>query len=245
MKAIVIDNEQDALDYLTGLIELFCPKIAILDTANGVKTGIESINKHRPDLIFLDVEMDDGTGFDLLKAFADNPFFKVIFTTAYDKYAVQAIRLSAVDYLLKPIDPDELQLAIDKVETEFHKDEELIKLKTLQSNIATKSDHRIVLKDQNNIYVVKTKDIVYCAGEGSYTTFYLVSEEQITISKNLKVYEKLLPEDLFFRVHTSYMVNLSKIKRIAKGLQDIVVMEDGSEIPISVRRKADLISRIG
>lgn len=245
MNAIIIDNEKDARHSLRRLIELFCPKITISDAAVGVKTGIESIYKHRPDLVFLDVEMDDGTGFELIKAFEDSLFFKVIFTTAYEKYAVQAIRLSAVDFLLKPIDPDELQEAVNKVEKRFHKEEELIKLKALRLNITETSGQRIVLKDQSNIYVVKIEDIVYCAGEGSYTTFYLISEEQIIISKNLKVYEKLLPEDAFFRVHTSYLINLSKIKRIAKGIQDIVVMEDGSEIPVSVRRKADLIKRIG
>lgn len=244
MRAVIIDNESDARSYLKNLLEMFCPEVNVIGMADGVKTGILMVTEKQPDFVFLDVEMDDGTGFDLLKHFANNIFFKVIFSTAYDKYALRAIKLSAIDFLLKPVDPDELIEAVERVREQSNKEDEFLKLQALQTNIATDDGKRIVLKDQTNIYVVNIEDIMYCAGEGSYTTFYLVTEEQITISKNLKVYEKLLPDQQFFRVHTSYIVNLNKIKRITKGLQDIVVMNDNSEIPISVRRKADLIARI-
>lgn len=243
MNAIIIDNESDAIEYLQGIVELFCPEVKIIASADGVVNGIKAINTHQPDFIFLDVEMDDGTGFDLVNAIADTAL-KVIFTTAFDKYAIQAIKLSAVDFLLKPVDPEELQTSIERIKAATSKEEQLLKLKALQNNVLTNNEQKIVLKDRENIYVVEVEDIIYCEGEGSYTTFHLVEDEHIMISKNLKSFESVLPADSFFRTHTSYLVNLSKIKRIAKGISDVVVMKNGKEIPIAVRRKADLINKL-
>ena len=242
MTTILIDNEEPARAYLKEMLHLFCPGVEILATAKGVKEGIGAIQKHHPDFIFLDVEMDDGTGFDLIECLGDYKV-KVIFTTAYDKYAVNAIRLSAIDFLLKPIDGDELKSAVDRVELKVSAEEHQKSIEALRSNLSSHSEPKIILKDQSHMYLVKINDIVYCSGEGSYTTFYLKNEEQIMISKNLKVYEKMLPSEQFYRTHTSYIVNLYLIKKIAKGLQDIVVMEDDSQIPVSVRRKAELMKR--
>lgn len=242
MTTVIIDNEEPARAYLREMIGLFCPEVQILASATGVEDGIQTIKKYLPDFVFLDVEMDDGSGFDLIEQLADDQL-KVIFTTAYDKYAVNAIRLSAIDFLLKPIDGDELIKAVDRVKQKVSAEEQQKSMEALRSNLSTTDEPKIVLKDQSHVYLVKVNDIVYCSGEGSYTTFYLKNEEQIIISKNLKVYEKILPKNQFYRTHTSYIVNLFLVKKIAKGLQDIVVMEDDSQIPVSVRRKSELMKR--
>jgi len=244
MNIVIIDDEADARTYLKVLLESFHPNLNILGEAENVANGIALLKDTAPDLIFLDVEMPDGTGFDLLKAVGERSFY-VIFCTAYDKYALEAIKLSALDYLLKPIDPEDLAAAIEKANSnhQVHTSQ----IQTLVNNFqqASFEEKKIILKDKSNFYIVAIKDIIRCQGEGSYTTFYLKDGEAVTVSKNLKTYQKILDEQLFFRVHNSHLINLNCVKRISRQDGGTVILSNQSEVPISKHRKETLYQKLG
>jgi two-component system LytT family response regulator len=234
MNAVIVDDEQRARNYLRGLIEDQYPEITILGEADGVQCGIKLIEDVNPDLLFLDVQMLDGTGFDLL-AQINRSKYHVIFVSAYDKFAITAIKFSAIDYLLKPVESADLGIALQKVmKTNLNKDEKG-KLDLLLLNIH-KID-KIALPSLNGIEFVKIDEIVRCESLNNYTQFNLSSGEKIIISKTLKDYEDLLESKNFFRTHKSHMINLNYLKKYIKGEGGVAIMEDGSEIPVSRRRK--------
>lgn len=234
MNAVIVDDEQRARNYLRGLIEDQYPEITILGEADGVQSGIKLIEDVNPDLLFLDVQMLDGTGFDLL-AQINRSKYHVIFVSAYDKFAITAIKFSAIDYLLKPVESADLGMALQKVKkTNLNKDEKG-KLDLLLHNIH-KID-KIALPSLNGIEFVKIDEIVRCESLNNYTQFNLSSGEKIIISKTLKDYEDLLESKNFFRTHKSHMINLNYLKKYIKGEGGVAIMEDGSEIPVSRRRK--------
>lgn len=237
MKTIIIDDEADARIYLKSLLSLY-DEIELLGEAENVEKGKKLIKATSPELIFLDVEMPDGTGIDLLQSLS-NQNFQVIFCTAHDKYALQALRLSALDYLLKPIDPDDLDEAIEKAKATQQIDNRQIN--TLLNNFKdNQQPQKLILKDKSNFYIVEIPTIIRCQGEGSYTTFVLDDGESITVSKNLRTYEKILDYPYFFRVHNSHLINLNHVKRISRQDGGYVILTDLSEIPISKSRKEAL-----
>lgn len=240
MKLAVIDNENEVRKGLKLMLQHNFPDAEIVE-ADGVKTGIELIVHENPDLVLLDVEMNDGTGIDLLKKLNQRPF-EVIFITAFAKYAIEALRLSAIDYLLKPVDPLELVKAVNKAMDKLDKDSLGSKLELLDQNLKQLNggNRKILLKDMESIHLIKIDDIMRCEADGNYTRFYITGRSSIMVSKNLKEYEGLLGNN-FLRVHNSHLVNVNFITRIDKINGGSVEMTDGIDIPVSVRKRERLL----
>ena len=238
LRALVIDNETDIRESVLSLVTMFCPEISELSSANSVSSGIEKIRIFKPDLVFLDVELGDGTGMSLLSHFTEFTF-DVIFITAHNKYAVDAFRLSAIDFLLKPINPEELISAVQKVIEKKEKNILLSQLKILNENYKStiSAEAKIVLKDADSIFFVKTKDIIRCESDGAYTTFHLLNKEKIVISKTIKEYDDLLSPFGFLRTHQSHLVNSFYIKRFDKNDGGELVLTDNYSVPVSQRKK--------
>lgn len=234
MKAIIIDDEIAAVENLQIMINKYCKNINIVASTQSADEGVLLINKEHPDLIFLDIEMPHTNGFDLLKRFP-NPTFSVIFTTAYNQYAIQAIKFSALDYLLKPIDVEELISAVFKVEKKNSIDKERVNL--LLENFDTKSNKRLALPKDGGYSIVKVENIIRCEASDNYTTFHIKDKKPILVSRTLKEFEKLLPKDQFLRVHQSHLINLNKVEEYYKTDGAYVLMEDGSTVSISRRKK--------
>lgn len=244
MKVVLIDDEQPFREGLKTLLALYCPQLDILGEAYGVQTGLDLIAKQNPQLVFLDVQMQDGTGLDLLRQIGDRSF-EVIFTTAFDHFAMEAIKLSALDYLLKPVDPEELLAAVDKAEINLgkkNKEEKLTQMEAVFQNfLHPQAPKKLVLKDAENIYLVEVPNIVRCEAAGSYTRFHLIDGKEILVSNNLREYENLLKPHDFYRPHHSHLFNLHQLDRYEKSQGGFLVMKDGSKVPVSVRRKDQIL----
>ncbi|MFN8291157.1 MAG: LytTR family DNA-binding domain-containing protein [Chitinophagaceae bacterium] len=239
MKILLIDNEEEIRLTLKSMVEAWSKGLHSVGEADGVRTGLEKIDSFRPDIVLLDVEMDDGTGFDLLKQVSD-PSFQLIFTTAHNQYAIQAFRFSAIDYLLKPIDPAELSHALQKAAGHISNNTFQQQLNILLQQYAQKNDpdKKIVLKDVDKTYFIKLNDILYCEAQGSYTKFYLSNAEPVFVSRNLRSYEELLAPAGFIRTHHSCLVNPSKIKIYDRKTDSgTLILEGGHSIPVSQRKK--------
>lgn len=238
MKLLIIDNEPNQRTAINALLKVFCPEITVIEEADGVQTGLQKIKSFHPDIVLLDVEMDDGSGFDLMKQ-VSQPSFQLIFVTAHNKYAIEAFQFSAIDYLLKPVDPDALQKSIQRAVHNIQSRDLSRQIEFLLHHLNGKHDHdkRIVLKDIENIYFVRISDILYCMAEGTYTKFYLQNSKHVMVSKNLKEYENILEPLGFIRTHHSYLVNPSKIVRFDKSDGGSLVLEDNHTVPLSQRKK--------
>ena len=238
MKALVIDNEPALRQGIATLLGQLCPDITTIEEAGGVKEGLQQIQQFRPDIVLLDVEMDDGTGFDLMKQ-VTHPEFQLIFITAHNQYAIEAFRFSAIDYLLKPVDPEAFQAAVEKAirnlrSSSLHQQVEIL----LQQLAGTQNrDRKIVLKDLENTYFIRVSDILYCEAEGTYTRFYLQDMPPVLVSKNLKEYEAILEPLGFLRTHHSFLANPDKIKMYDKTDGGSLILEGGRSIPVSQRKK--------
>jgi len=241
LRTIIVDDEAHMRQTLEKMVKQFCPNIKLVAMADSVESGVETIRKYYPDLVLLDIKMGDGTGFDLLRQL-EPVDFKVIFITAYDQYAIKAFKFSAIDYILKPVDPDELSEAVCKAENLVQKDFNT-QLDTLTENMQSedKANNKIILKTIDNIHLVKVKDINYCESEGSYTTIYLLNGKKIVVSKTLKDYDDILKEDGFFRVHKSFLINMRLISRFEKGEGGYVVLENESKVPVASRKREQLL----
>ena len=224
------------------MLHLYCPDVQILGEASGVESGYELVQRHQPDLVFLDIEMDDGSGMDLLKSLPKRKF-QLIFITAFNQYAVEAFRLSAIDYLLKPIDPDDLAEAVHKAQQAQNQAELTAKISTLLVNLDATSPRKkkIVLKDSDNIHFVSIEDIIYCRADGSYTRFYFQSQPELLVSRHLKAYEQILAPYPFFRIHHTYLVNLQYALRFEKSDGGILVLKSGERLPVSNRKRDQLL----
>lgn len=242
MKAVVIDNEANIRAALVKLLEIYCPTVELLGEADGCASGKALIDKASPDLIFLDIEMDDGTGVDLIKA---NPHIAghVIFITAHDKYAIDAFKCSALDFLLKPIDPEELIRSVDKAVLQKKGLDLQARIDVLESHLSGRNDQdaKIVLSDAESMHLVELNSILWCAAEGSYTRFVLMSNEEILVSKNLKSYEEYMNDSSFIRIHHSFLVNIHHIKRFERSEGGSLIMANGATLPVSVRKKDNLM----
>lgn len=241
MKVLIIDNEEQIRVGLEKQLKNFCPQVSEIQQATGVVSGLAAINTYKPDLVFLDVEMDDGTGIELASKL-ESYSFQLVFITAHDKYAVNAFKLSAIDFLLKPIDVEDLINAVVRAEKNIkHKTLEL-QFKILQESISSiaVTDKKIVLKDNESIYFVKVSDIVRCKAEGPYTEFYLMSDQKIIISKSLKEYEEVLEPFGFVRTHHSHLINIKHISRFDKADGGVLVLDNEHVVPVS-QRKRELI----
>lgn len=245
IRCILIDDEEDARFTLRNCLENFCEGIEIIAEADGVSTGIEAIKAGEPDLVFLDIRMYPGTGFDVLEAVSDLQF-DIIFVTAYDKYAIRAIRFSALDYLLKPLDIDDLQKAISKLREARKEPREDLRFQIFKENLHAINEEysRIVLPTMEGFIVQEVKEIIRCEADRNYTHFHLENGKKLIIPRTLKIYDELLSQLGFFRTHQSHLINLNKIieyKRRKKG--GIAILKDKTEVPVSDSRKDDFKER--
>ncbi len=245
MKILLIDNEPAIRDLLRSMIEALAPGKFTIDEAGGVQSGLLKIRNIQPDIVFLDVEMDDGTGFDLMRQIPE-PGFQLIFTTAYNQYAIQAFKFSAVDYLLKPVDPAELDRSLTKAQQRLRDKDLSQQLSVLLQEVTKQQSHdrKIVLKDIENTYFIRIADILYCEAEGTYTRFHLSGTSPILVSKNLKEYESMLEPMGFIRTHHSYLVNPSRIVRFDKTDGGALILESGTSIPVSQRKKDQVMQTL-
>ncbi len=244
IRAIIIDDESRSLKLLINLLSDYCKEVEIIGTANNVKEGYDLIQNKMPDVLFLDIEMQRETGFDLLLKFNEIPF-DIIFTTAFQQYALQAIKFSALDYLLKPIDVEELKLALAKVAKNKYRNELSQKFDTLINNLKHPKSEQIqlALPSSDGLTIVQIQDIIYLRSDRQYTLFQLKSGEKIVTSKNLGEYEDLLLEHNFFRVHHSALINLNEIKKYVRGDGGLVLMSNGESIEVSKRKKEHFLKQ--
>lgn len=244
MKAIIIDDIEITHSIITKIINTYFENIEIIDTAYNVAKGVDIINKHNPDIVFLDINLPDGTGFDILKKI-NNTNFKLIFVTAHQEYALNAIKFSALDFLLKPLDEDEIITAINNAISKIKDDENQLKIETFINNFENQDkNQKIVLKTQDNIYIAKVNDIIRCEADGNYTKIYINQSSNILISKTLKEYEELLKNYNFIRVHKSHLININYIEHFEKRDSGTIYMIDGSKIGVSHRKKEVLLNAL-
>ncbi len=247
VNALIVDDEQNNREALAKMLDQFCPDVHVVDKVGSVAEAIESIGNHDPKIVFLDVEMPGGNGFTLLEQI-DNPNFHVIFTTAHAAYAVKAIKFAALDYLLKPINLNELKVATEKAIKSINngqsEGDKARKIEVLRDNRTKESFDfsKIALPTIDGIEFYKVDDILRCEADRSYCKFYLNDGKSIVVSKPLKEYEDLLSECNFFRIHKSNMVNLGHVTKYVKGKGGYVVLTDGSHVGVSHRKKDDLMN---
>ena len=237
LKTIVIDDEPFIRKLIIQSLAEYSELIVVGDCGS-VKEGEVLIKSCKPNVVFLDIQLSDGTGFDLLKLIG-NFNFKILFITSYEQYAIKAIKSGAFDYILKPLDTDELDVAIKRLVSVTDVQEKVEeRLQIARDNLAGRRDH-LTLRFNESLRIIKNADIMYCHSDSGYTSFYLVQGEKIMVSKGLKEYEKLLPEDKFLRIHKSYLVNKTFIKEYLK--EGYIRLSNDISLPVAVRRKEDIL----
>jgi len=243
--ALLIDDDSNLRNGMKSMLERYAPEIQILGEADSVKTGTNAIEYHQPNVIFLDIQLGDGTGFDILEQLSQRNVSlnsHVVFITAHEEYAVKAFRFSALDYLLKPVDPDDLKKVIEKVKKVLANNDSYAHIDLLLENIRKKVDKfkRIALSTSDGIHLFEVSDIIRCESQDNYTKFYIKDNKPVLISKTLKEYEELLSEQGFERIHQSHLINLAYLKSYIKKDGGYAVMADNSHLPISQRKKERL-----
>ncbi|MBL55918.1 MAG: DNA-binding response regulator [Flavobacteriales bacterium] len=238
MKAVVVDDIAKFRDNLIQDLNDYCPEVEIVGTADGVVSAAKEIKSKKPDVVFLDIQINQGTAFDLLEILGKVDF-KIIFTTASDEYAIKAFKLSAVDYLLKPIDIDELKTAVNKVNIDLKDDYELLKSNINEEN---KSHKRLALHSQDKIEIVEIGNIIRCESNVNYTQFFFTNGSKMLVTKTLKEFDKMLSEFGFYRVHQSHLVNIDHLKEYIKIDGGYLKMQDGASVPISTRKRSAVLS---
>lgn len=245
IKAIIVDDELGARESLSKMIEKNCKSIEIVAKADSMANAFMEITTHQPDLVFLDIEMPNGNAFDLLEKFKEINF-NIIFTTAYDHYAIKAIKFSAIDYILKPIDPEELMKAVTRYESQVNNKNSLDKkFKTLLSNVKPENKlKKVGIPDGDGLIFINLADIIRCDSDGNYTYFILTSGKKIIASRTLGEYEQMFIDDNFFRVHRSHLINLEHVKKYIKGEGGYVIMSDNSQVEVSRRNKNEFLEKL-
>ena len=241
LRTLIIDDEPHIRETIYHLLKKFCPQVNIVGEAESVATGVRAIREKVPELILLDIKLKDGTGFDLLNQF-ENIDFKIIFITAYEEFAIRAFGFSAIDYILKPVNPEKLAAAVARAEQVVQKTFNT-QLDTLKENLKNPeaSKRKIVLKTMDNIYLLDVQDIIHCESDGNYTVFYNIRGDRIMVSRLIKEYDDLLSDSGFFRVHRSHLINLKHIRRFSRLDGGFVEMSDGTEVPVSSRGRERLM----
>ncbi len=245
IKALLVEDEAQSRQLLNTLLNKNCPDIEVVATAANVKEASEAIQRYQPDLVFLDITMPDGTGFDLLEKMSPIKF-DIIFTTATDKYAIKAIKYSALDYLLKPIDVEELKNSVDKLIQKKQKLNTVENLSHLLQNLRQSSDNyqKITLPTGNAYEIVYIKDIVRCEAEGSYTTFFLANGKKLLVTAGMKHYEDLLPHKEFMRIHHHHLININHVVRVLKNDGGFAIMSDDMKIEVSRRKRDEFLEAL-
>src|SRR5688572_15897401 len=249
IRAIIIDDEPLAIDALEIILKKKCrDDVQVIATSNSPQLGKALIEEHQPDLVFLDVEMPGMSGIDLVRSFP-NPTFRVVFITAFDAYAIEALRLSAIDYLLKPVESDDIVNVVGKLKTEIRKNGNLLgtQIQNLEKILLQKSvssESRIGIAMFDKIVFVNISDILYCEAKGVYTTIYLHDGRKILASKPLGDFESQLSTHKFFRIHHSTLINLNHIKEFQRFNGGYVVMQNNAKLEVSHRKRKDFLEAI-
>lgn len=234
-KILIIDDEAAARKNLAHIIENFCEGFELIGDADNALNGLKIINKLKPDIVLLDIEMPGGSGFDMLECLS-NKTFEVVFITAYNQYAIKAFKYNAIDYLLKPVDIDELITALNKAKAASNQMKQP-DFNSIFKEIENKSPSKIAIQTQSGTEYIDFKTIVHFEAEGSYTTLHLANSRTIMVSKPLKEYEELLADEGFLRVHNSHLINLQHVNKYQKKDGYTAIMSNNTPVPIAVRRK--------
>jgi two-component system LytT family response regulator len=242
IRCILIDDETNSLEMMEWLLKTYCPQVKIEAMCNSAQMGIEAIQRYKPDVVFLDIEMPHMNGFDMLEQF-DTLDFDVVFCTAYDQFAIKAFKYSALNYLLKPVDPDDLQETVRRIEAKqaapTRAQIELLMQGLQQAQKPGVS--RIALTTSDGLLFVSTNDIIYCQAESNYTTVVLTGGKKVVVSKVLKDIDEALAGPDFYRIHNSYLVNINHIQKFVRGDGGYVIMDDGENISISRSRRQEFM----
>ncbi len=245
IKSLIIDDEQHCIDALKADIDKHCGNVEVCATCLSAKEGILAIKKHKPRLIFLDVEMPWMNGFEMLEML-DNIDFCIIFTTAYDRFAAKAFRISAVDYLLKPVDINDLKVAVKKAEEKILASEGTVNIQNLLHNIRQPAEHqKIAFPKRDGYEFIPAENILYCNAEGAYTNIHLTGNKKFLVSKTLGDIEEMLPVDIFQRIHHSTIVNMQHITNLIRSDGGYVMLNNGEKLMISKAKKDTLLHRLG
>lgn len=245
VQCIIVDDELKSRESLQILLEDFCNNVKVLALCQNVAEAIKAIETHQPDVVFLDIQMQRETGFDLLTKIGSINF-EVIFTTAYSEYAIKAFKFSAIDYLLKPIDIEELKKSIEKVENKLVGNFSL-RLEQLIQNLkpTTNQNYKLALPTSDGLIFIKIEDIIYCEASSNYTLIFTNDEKKHLVSRTLKEYEDLLSDHNFFRIHNSFLINLNCIKKYVRGEGGYVTMSNDVSLDVSKRKKESFLTKIG
>ncbi|MCC6542691.1 MAG: response regulator transcription factor [Flavobacteriales bacterium] len=244
MTAVIVDDEEHCRTALSGMLVRKFPEIDLREMADNVSDGLAVVTRVRPQLLFLDVEMGSQTGFDLLAQLGEEKPH-IIFTTAHEGYALRAIRFSALDYLLKPVDLDELRISINKVIAIQNQPPDQIPIAALLRNLVQPAkDRRLALPVSSGLELISLDEIVFCESESNYTTVHLQDRKRLVISRTLKEFEDLLEGDSFIRVHHSHLINLRHVRKYIRGEGGEVIMVDGTNVPVSRRKKQELMDSL-
>jgi len=245
IRSIIIDDEQHCIRALQNDLQKNSPFVEVMDTCNSAKEGILSIKKHSPDLIFLDVEMPWMNGFEMLEILGDINF-SIIFTTAHGEFAAKAFRISAVDYLLKPIDANDLKSAVQKVERKMEEGSSLQHISNLLRNMRQPSgDQKIALPQREGYEFIYVSSIIYCQAEGAYTKVFISDKKPMLISRTLGDVEELLPPEMFQRIHHSTLINVAHVSQFLRTDGGYVVLKNGEKLSVSKAKKEMLMARLG
>jgi len=244
IRTVIVDDEPKNIRILHGLLQTYCPQIQITGEADGFHKALELIDSVHPDLLFLDIEMPYGNAFDLLEKIMPVRF-EIIFVTAFNDYALKAFKYSALDYLLKPVNIDELKTAVAKAEQKLNQKNIDFQLNNLINNIKKTELQKIALPLVDGLIFVPVSAITYLHAKGSYTDVHLQNGDVHTTARTIKDYEDMLSPDIFCRVHHSYLINVNHIKKYSKGRGGLVEMEDGALIEVSIRKKDEFLARFG
>lgn len=241
LRTLIIDDEKPVRDTLSGLLKKICPQVMLVGEADGVKTGLHAIRENSPDLVLLDIKMDDGTGLDLLHQI-ENINFKIIFITAYEEFAIKAFEFSAIDYILKPVNPEKLEKAVKQAER-LKQHVFITQISALKANLEDPGNQnkKIIIKNRESIFLLNVDDILHCESDGSYTIVETKDNQKIIVSKVLKEYDKLLSESGFIRIHRSHLINLKHIKRFDKQDGGILLMSNNTWVPVSTTGRVRLL----
>lgn len=241
LRVIIVEDEKHSRETLKNLLEKFCEGVEVVAMAATVGEALNIIPQEKPDVVFLDIELQSGTGFDILTQLTEINF-EVVFTTAFDQYAIKAVKFSSLDYLLKPIDLEELQQAVEKAKRAKDKEEYNQQLKILLQNIKQSKPSKICLSTAEGFEFINTSKIIYCEAGGSYTTFVLKTGTKLLVSKHLKEFETMLLDNHFMRVHNSYLINLKEVKKYVKSDGGYIVMNNDDIVGISRNKKDEFLN---
>jgi len=245
IKAVIIDDEQHSLETTDILVRKYCPGVLVMGLADSPEKGITLIDALKPQLVFLDIAMPRMNGFEMLQ-FVQFKEFDIIFTTAFDAYAIKAFKVNAIDYLLKPIEPEELIKAVDKVKSKVEKNLHLNRIDEIlqSSGLQGFKKNKLALPVEGKIAMLEYDSILYCESDGNYTKIHLSTQKTIMVSRTLKDIESMLPQPIFMRIHHSYVVNVNHIKEYIRGEGGEVLLSNGDQLRVLRNKKEELLAAL-